>query len=674
MYLCIVKPKSKHLMNQALEKGTVLQGAANRYTIVRTLGQGSFGITYLATMQVQGPLGAIEVEVAVKEFFMREINSRDGSVVTGGGTTRDGLFQRYRQKFRHEAQSLSRMQHPGIVRVVEAFDTNNTSYIAMEYLGGGSLDDLIPPQGLPEAEALRYIRAIGQALAYMHDHQMLHLDLKPSNIMLNRQGEPVIIDFGLSKHYDDSGNPESSTTVGAGTPGYAPIEQASYRDGKTFPVTIDVYALGATLFKLLCGHRPPEAPDLFTEGFPYADLQHIDKTTVNAVAKAMAPNKNDRYPSVPAFLTALGAATPSVDSEATTFDDEKTTVDMVPEALATSPASYSEGETPKMEDKKQKPKKKVLLWLLLFLLAIAAVVAVVALGRNADGDPPVVADSTPNDTIIPVDISVGATPVAEPTETAPTKDIPVDISVGATPVVEPTKTVPTKDIPSKFNKSTEVSNKQAVNSTETSPTKKINKSTEVSKTLAVNSTETSSTKDIPSKVKKSQEVSKTQTVNSTETSPTKKVNKSTEVSKTQATEVMKKREIPVGYVDLGLPSGTLWKNSNEPGGLYSYDEAKKKFGSRLPTLDQFEELRHKCRWEWIGDGCRVTGPNGNSIVLSASGHRFAGSVSGVGSSGNYWSSTRDDSRFAWNLYFNSGEARMGLDYRSNGYTVRLIQN
>ena len=304
-------------MHEVLENGTVLKGVANSYTILRALGQGSFGITYLAQTQVVGPLGSINVKVALKEFFMKEINSREGSSVTGG-SSRNGLFDKYRQKFRREAQNLSRMQCPGIVKVLESFDTNNTSYIAMEYLGGGSLDDLIMRNGgLGEQESLRYVRGIGQALSYMHSHQMLHLDLKPSNVMLNDMGEPVLIDFGLSKQYDESGQPESSTTVGGGTPGYAPIEQSSYHEGKGFPVTIDVYALGATLFKLLTGHRPPECDEIINDGFPVGDLKGVSQATVNAVEKAMSFRKADRYQTVDEFLVALGTPVVSSPSEDT---------------------------------------------------------------------------------------------------------------------------------------------------------------------------------------------------------------------------------------------------------------------------------------------------------------------------------------------------------------------
>jgi hypothetical protein len=130
-----------------------------------------------------------------------------------------------------------------------------------------------------------------------------------------------------------------------------------------------------------------------------------------------------------------------------------------------------------------------------------------------------------------------------------------------------------------------------------------------------------------------------------------------------------------GLVDLGLPSGTLWKDKNEEGGFYTYEQAKSKYGDKLPTIDQFEELKNKCQWSWNGSGYKVIGPNGNSIVLPASGYRGCGGyVSLVGSRGYYWSSTPDGSDKAWDLYFGSGGVYMGSDYRCSGSSVRLVQD
>ena len=133
------------------------------------------------------------------------------------------------------------------------------------------------------------------------------------------------------------------------------------------------------------------------------------------------------------------------------------------------------------------------------------------------------------------------------------------------------------------------------------------------------------------------------------------------------------------YVDLGLPSGTLWKNRNEVdeeiGSFFTYEQAKSRFGNKLPTKDQFQELKNKCSWSWTGKGYIVTGPNGNSIVLPAAGYRGCrGSVGDVGSYGYYWSSTPYGSEIAWTLDFNSGGVYMDDDNRCYGYSVRLVQD
>lgn len=136
----------------------------------------------------------------------------------------------------------------------------------------------------------------------------------------------------------------------------------------------------------------------------------------------------------------------------------------------------------------------------------------------------------------------------------------------------------------------------------------------------------------------------------------------------------KSRTIPAGYVDLGLPSGTLWKDKNEEGGLYTYDKAVAKFGSSLPTKEQLEELKNSCSWSWTGSGYKVTGPSGASIILPAAGYRdCSGSVYLVGSNGYYWSSTPNGSDRAWDLGFNSIEVRMRNYDRCIGRSVRLVR-
>ncbi len=128
------------------------------------------------------------------------------------------------------------------------------------------------------------------------------------------------------------------------------------------------------------------------------------------------------------------------------------------------------------------------------------------------------------------------------------------------------------------------------------------------------------------------------------------------------------------YVDLGLPSGTLWKSKNEKGMYYTYDEAVSQFGDKLPTREQFAELQAFCTWTWNGKGYVVKGDNGNSIILQAAGGRDCdGAVHLVGTNGDYWSSTPNDSDYAWFLYFGSSEVGMGNYYRCGGLSVRLVQ-
>ena len=129
--------------SKTLPKGSILQGKSYNYCIEKVLGQGSFGITYMASVKMQGELGSIDanVKVAIKEFFMKEINGREGSTVTSG--SKGGLFADYRRMFVREALNLSKLQHPNIIRILENFDGNGTSYYVMEYVDGNNLNKYI---------------------------------------------------------------------------------------------------------------------------------------------------------------------------------------------------------------------------------------------------------------------------------------------------------------------------------------------------------------------------------------------------------------------------------------------------------------------------------------------------------------------------------------------------
>ena len=290
-----------------LSKGSLLKGTSNDYIVKSVLGQGSFGITYLAYVRHKDSSAkSANTLVAIKEFYMKDINGREGSTVTA--SSQEGLFDKYRNKFANESRLIHSLSHPGIVKVLDCFEGNNTFYYVMEYIESGSLNDYIEVCGqIPEEESLRYVRNVGEALEHMHKHNMAHLDVKPSNIMITKNGRAVLIDFGLSKQYDENGIPESSTSIGGGTPGYAPIEQATFHTYPDLPVTMDVYALGATLFKMLTGTRPPEASSVLNEGFPAGELlrYNVSANTVRCIEKAMAPMRKSRYHNVSSFINDL---------------------------------------------------------------------------------------------------------------------------------------------------------------------------------------------------------------------------------------------------------------------------------------------------------------------------------------------------------------------------------
>ena len=237
----------------------------------------------------------------------------------------------FQRKFVKEANNLAGLSHPNIVKVIDVFKENGTDYYVMEFLGGGSLKDLVKKNGkIDESQALHYISQVGDALDYMHSQKyMCHYDVKPGNIMLDNSGTPKLIDFGISKNYDTEGNQTSSTPVGI-SKGFAPLEQYQQSVQELSPQT-DVYALGATLYYLLTGSVPPEASLVFNNGLPALPTSISEKTRI-AIESAMQPRKKDRPQSMREFLDLL--------QETVVEEDDKTFIDNPQPKL--SPASVPE--------------------------------------------------------------------------------------------------------------------------------------------------------------------------------------------------------------------------------------------------------------------------------------------------------------------------------------------
>lgn len=299
--------------DNALQHGFAIQGKKNTYFIERTLGQGTFGITYLAKYKtkIKGEMGSgqVTVQVAIKEFFMKELNQRNPESSSLHDDSSCAFAERYRRSFIREAHKMSKLEHPNITHVFEVIEANNTAYIVMEYIEGGNLDDYIRQQGsIEEQEALNLFVQIAHAIEYMHSKKMLHLDLKPKNTMLDEEGICHIIDFGLSKEYNEEGEPESDTSLGLGTPGYAPIEQCEHHEENVFSAAIDIYALGGTLYKMLTGTTPPKAstvlnsPDVIGQQLRAIN---ISEQTIRVIERAMQPAARQRFQTVEEMINAL---------------------------------------------------------------------------------------------------------------------------------------------------------------------------------------------------------------------------------------------------------------------------------------------------------------------------------------------------------------------------------
>lgn len=309
---------------QELVKGSTLQDG--RYRIEGVLGRGGFGITYVGETEatLTGELGNMDVhvKVAIKEFFMRDRCMRDdngmGVTLTQGSSMEQ--VDKYRQKFVNEARNLAGIHHPNIVNVSDVFEENNTVYYVMQYLPGGSLSQLVkqsPASRLDEESALRYVMEIGNALDYLHtEKKMCHLDVKPANILIGNKKEAILIDFGISKTFDDEGN--ASTSSVSYSNNYAPLEQ--YQAVTTFSPQTDLYSLGATFYYMLTGNTPPEASQLNEDGFPPCPY-YVTPGLWQAIAKAMQPRKKDRPASVSEWLAMLSQVQGGVDDEATVVDD-----------------------------------------------------------------------------------------------------------------------------------------------------------------------------------------------------------------------------------------------------------------------------------------------------------------------------------------------------------------
>lgn len=260
------------------------------YEIVEEIGRGGMAVVYKAFQPQMKRHVAIKVlpdVLAAEETFI--------------------------SRFQQEAETIARLEHPRILPVYDFGKQENTIYIVMRYVDSGTLKDRMQHGLMPLLEIARIVGQIAEALDYAHDHGVIHRDLKPANVFLDRQGNVLLGDFGLAKIAEGTGQ---LTTSGAflGTPAYMSPEQGS---GDLIDRRSDVYALGLILFELLVGRQPFEAQTPMalvlkhiTEPIP--DPRSLVPTLPDAVAdavlKATAKARDERYPTAGAFTSALASA------------------------------------------------------------------------------------------------------------------------------------------------------------------------------------------------------------------------------------------------------------------------------------------------------------------------------------------------------------------------------
>lgn len=253
-----------------LEPGVLLRDGC--YRIVEMIGQGGFGITYLAEevgyMKVIGyGVEFVAVKnpdkVVIKELYFKDICSRDPEtrLIAVTNTEKRSEFSLLVDKQLEEGKTLKKLNHKNIVRTRDIFRENDTAYMVMDYIHSYNLEQVIAKAGkLTRDKALTYIQEVLSALIYVHQKKILHLDITPSNILIDAEtDEAILIDFGASLSYDDQYHIASTTSklVTGLKKYYAPFEQADLDNLKEFDATFDTYAVGATLYHMLTGSPPP---------------------------------------------------------------------------------------------------------------------------------------------------------------------------------------------------------------------------------------------------------------------------------------------------------------------------------------------------------------------------------------------------------------------------------
>ena len=300
------------MIQNTLTVGSTLKGAI-LYTIAEPLHSGGFGITYRATAQIMVGNIPQTATFTIKEFFMGKICSRDanGNVVVAPENQQ--AFKSAKADFKSEAEILHSLKHDNIVPVNEVFEQNNTVYYVMSYLGNVSLYQYVAENcgALQESQAKSIILPLTSALAYLHNRNILHLDIKPDNIMMVRHGntiKPVLIDFGQAMYFVN-GKPKKDKGIRGYSKGYSPLQLK--QNVSTFSPSLDIYSLAATLLYMLSGVDPCDAEELSTHKIYKALPESVSQNTMDAIICGLQKEAVDRPNDIASFQNILEHGIPS---------------------------------------------------------------------------------------------------------------------------------------------------------------------------------------------------------------------------------------------------------------------------------------------------------------------------------------------------------------------------
>jgi serine/threonine protein kinase len=281
-------------MSSYLPNGTILD---HNFRIIETIGQGGFGITYKAENISLGNI------VCIKELFISGNSTRGVNNTVHSQNMKENSFNHFKERFITEARDLAKFNNPGIVKVLGVFEQNDTAYFVMDFVEGETLKSYVSKNGrLTLLKALPIMEGLMNALEYVHNKGMLHRDIKPDNVLVDKDGNVVLIDFGSARQFTEGYTVTHTSMI---TPGYAPLEQ--YDERVKRGVFTDIYSLGATMYFLLTGQKPIPATSrgLETLAAPHHLFTDISVSLSSAVMLAMNLKPEERFQTIVEMRKAL---------------------------------------------------------------------------------------------------------------------------------------------------------------------------------------------------------------------------------------------------------------------------------------------------------------------------------------------------------------------------------